>query len=439
MKTALCASAAFALLALPAQAAQFQFWHALGGAGGEALAAQCERFNAAQAEHKIGCVFQGTYDDLFQKAIAAYRANQHPALVQFFDAGTLDLLLSDAVVPVTQVAADAGLAVDWDDYIAGARSYYTAAAGNLFGQPYNSSTLVFYTNDDKLAAAGITTAPATWEDVAAAAEKLAAAGEACPFTIDLNPWRLLEQFSAVHGAPIATKGNGFDGLDAEYVFNQGPNVKFITDLAAWHEAGLVKLAEETTAGNFAAAFNAGECAMMINSTGGFTDTAKALDGVAKFSVHLLPVYEGTTRHNTFVGGAALYAMKGFDADIYAGVAAYLDFVRQPEEQLKLVAGSGYLPVTETAVQAIVDGGLADQPDRAVVAQLGVESLSYPGSENTRGVRLGFYVQFRNIYTEEVTQVFSGQKSAQEALDAAKTRGDELLRRFEATYAGVAMP
>ena len=55
------------------------------------------------------------------------------------------------------------------------------------------------------------------------------------------------------------------------------------------------------------------------------------------------------------------------------------------------------------------------------------------------IRLGFYLQFREIWKEEIQRAFSGEKTAQVALDDAKVRGDELLRRFEQTYQGVALP
>ena len=48
----------------------------------------------------------------------------------------------------------------------------------------------------------------------------------------------------------------------------------------------------------------------------------------------------------------------------------------------------------------------------------------------RSVRLGNFVQVRTVIDEEMEQVWAGKKTAQEGLDAAKKRGDELLERFE---------
>jgi len=50
--------------------------------------------------------------------------------------------------------------------------------------------------------------------------------------------------------------------------------------------------------------------------------------------------------------------------------------------------------------------------------------------NSKGLRLGSFDQIRGIIDEELEAIWSGDKTAQEAMDSAKERGDALLRRFE---------
>ena len=50
--------------------------------------------------------------------------------------------------------------------------------------------------------------------------------------------------------------------------------------------------------------------------------------------------------------------------------------------------------------------------------------------NSKGLRLGSFDQIRGIIDEELEAIWSGDKSAQQAMDSAKARGDALLRRFE---------
>lgn len=431
----LMAAAAMAMGAAgQASAADIEFWYGNTGNIETAIQANCEAFNASQSEHKVTCVGQGSYEEGMQKAIAAYRSNTHPVLVQFFDVGTLDLMLSDAVVPVEDLMPN----VDWDSYIPGARSYYETSDGRLFSQPYNSSTLLFYANMTTLRDAGITEMPTTWEEVMADAQILKDAGHACPFATDGHPWRVLEQFASRHGIPVASNHNGYDGLDAEYVFNTGLIAQHLQNLADWREQGLVRLAADTVAGNYTAAFNAGECAMVENSSGSYTAAREAFADKFELGVAMAPMYAGQERHNTFVGGASIWAMKGHDEAEYEAAQAFLTFLRSPEPQLAFVAATGYVPVTAEALAVLDETGQIDDPLYGT-AKIGIDSMSQPGNADTRGLRLGFYVQFRDVFTEETQKAFNGEKSMQQALDEAKARGDELLRRFEATYRGVKLP
>jgi sn-glycerol 3-phosphate transport system substrate-binding protein len=58
------------------------------------------------------------------------------------------------------------------------------------------------------------------------------------------------------------------------------------------------------------------------------------------------------------------------------------------------------------------------------------------TDKSRGIRLGNFVQIRTIIDEELEQVWSGKKSAKEALDAIKCkRGNEQLERFQKANKG----
>lgn len=419
-------------LSLTTYAADIEFWYGNTGRIETAIQAACSAFNESQSEHSITCVGQGGYEAGMQKAIAAYRSAEHPVMIQFFDAGTLDLMLSDAVVPVHTLFDG----VDWSDYNTGAKGYYETSTGDLFSQPYNGSTLIFYANMEELGKVGVDEIPGTWESVMDTARKLRESGHACPFSTDAHPWRVLEQFSARHGASIASNNNGYTGLDAEYTFNTGPVADHMNNLAAWREEGLVRLNADTKTGHYAKAFNAGECAMMEASTGSYGSAFEALGD--KVQISMAPMYEGVERRNTYIGGASIWVMKGHDDDKIEAAKAFLDFVRQDDVQIEFTRATGYMPVTMSALNQLVESGMSKELVFAT-AEMGVESLNQPGTEGTKGIRLGFYVQFRDIFKEETEKAFNGEQTMQAALDASVTRGNELLRRFEQTYQGVKLP
>lgn len=431
--TALCGLAA----AIPAQSAEIEFWHGLSGPSEKALDTICDGFNASQTEDRIVCTGQGSYETLLQKATAAYRADKQPAIVMFYDVGTPTIMLSGAVDPVTDVMKAADAEVDWSDYLYGALNYYATSEGVPMSLPFNASTLLFYANPEKLAAVGVTKIPQTWEDVEKTASALKDKGDKCPLVLQTNnPWRLLEQTSAAQGAAIATGHNGYDGLDAELTFNAGLHLRLMEDFNAWLKEGIAVDQAATRAGKAVQAFATGECAMIMESSGGW-GVIRAADAVNPL-VGMVPIYADQTRHNTFVGGASLWAMKGFDATTYKAVAHFFAYLRQPEVQAKFALETGYIPVTKSGLAAFKEDPDVDTVTAQVIST-GSESLSLVGTPDTRGIRLGFYPQVRQVWIEEVAKAFGSGKDMGEALDTAVKRGNDLLRQFERTYPGARLP
>ena len=92
------AAVAGSMLAAPAPAAsgngpiEIQWWHAMGGQLGEVVNKLAADFNKSQSEYKITAVYKGSYTETLTAAIAAFRANQAPAIVQVFEVGTASMM-----------------------------------------------------------------------------------------------------------------------------------------------------------------------------------------------------------------------------------------------------------------------------------------------------------------------------------------------------------
>ena len=99
---------------------------------------------------------------------------------------------------------------------------------------------VFYFNKDAFKKAGLDPdkPPKTWKEVVAAAAKLKAAGQKCVVHHQLAGWTQLENFSAWHNVPIATKDNGFGGTDTRFAFNTPLHVRHIEMLGDMAKQGL---------------------------------------------------------------------------------------------------------------------------------------------------------------------------------------------------------
>ena len=70
----------------------------------------------------------------------------------------------------------------------------------------------------------------TWKKVGNALDAAKAKGIDMPFCTCWHSWVHLENFSAYHNIPFATKANGFGGLDTELAFNSPVHIKHIQTL-----------------------------------------------------------------------------------------------------------------------------------------------------------------------------------------------------------------
>jgi sn-glycerol 3-phosphate transport system substrate-binding protein len=421
---------------------KIDFWYGNSGDIAKRVQDVCQHFNDSQSDYEIVCTSQGSYAAAVQNTIAAYRAHQQPTIVQVFDVGTLDLMLSDAYYPAYKLMADNGYKVDWNDYFPGIANYYASSKGQMFSFPFNSSTALLYWNKDAFQKIGKTEAPATWEEAAADMKALKAAGYECPFGFNISAdesWQLLEQFSAIHGEPIATKNNGYDGLNAELVFNKTKFVKYVTDLKSWYDQGLAKIKSKETGEEMVPAFANGHCQMILTSVGDHGTITRTASPDMHWGVAMLPVYAGTKRLNSLVGGASLWVLAGKSPEEYKGAAAFLNFIAQPEQALFWSTVTGYIPVTKSGYDYMTQHGFYADP-KYKGREIAIASLT--ASEPTavsRGIRLGGFLQIRNEVANGWQAIFANKVSVQQGIDQMVERGDAILRRFEATYKGKQLP
>jgi sn-glycerol 3-phosphate transport system substrate-binding protein len=249
----------------------------------------------------------------------------------------------------------------------------------------------------------------------------------------------LEQFSAIHNVPIASKNNGYDGLDAEMVFNKTKFADYMKDWKKLMDEGIARVQTAQTGKTTVQSFTDGTCASVLTSVanhGVVGSTAK--DGL-KWGVTKLPVYKDFKRHNSLVGGASLWLLQGKSKGEYEAAAAYIQFLLQPKEEQWFSDVTGYIPVTNTGYKAMVDAGFYADPKRAG-REIAIESLTFtPPTPISRGIRLGNFTQIRAEIRAELEAAFTGKKDMQAALDDAVTRSNQILRRFEQTFKGKTLP
>jgi sn-glycerol 3-phosphate transport system substrate-binding protein len=366
-----------------------------------------------------------------------------------FDVGTQTMLLSGAVLPVFDLMKEQDVRVDWNDFIKPVAGYYMKD-GKLYSMPFNSSTPIFYYNRDAFKKAGLDPEkpPRTWKDVETASRKIIAAGAAkCGFSTGWPSWTMVENMHAWHDQPFATKSNGFGAVEGvELLINREFGVKHVGQLAAWQKDGVYSYGGR--AGTADPKFANGDCAMYIQSSaliGGFTRSVKFDWGTGELPHWGAPYRKATS----IIGGATLWVMKGQPAAEYKGVAQFLKFISDPSQQMWWHVNTGYLATSNTAVKNLEQGYhfVRNPRQYTAFAQLtGLPAvlpaaLREPGKKmdspkpervatpNSQGIRLGNFVQIRDVIESELENVFAGKKTAKQGLDDATAKSNAMLKEF----------
>jgi len=406
------------------------WWHAMSGELGRQLEKLANDFNASQTSYRIVPVYKGNYAETVSAAIFAFRSRSQPAIVQVNEIATATMMAAKgAIYPVHALMNDEAEPFQPAAYLPAVTGYYTDLAGNMLSFPFNASTPILYYNKEQFRKAGLdpAVAPKTWSEVGAAAQRLRVSGVACGFTTAWPSWVNVENLSARHDVPIATKSNGFGGFDTSLTINSPLVVRHIAQLAEWQKTKVYDYGGRASSAE--PRFQNGECGIFIGSSATRADILKN----AKFDVGFgaLPYWpvQGAPR-NSIIGGATLWVLRDRPRDEYKGVARFFAFLSKAEVQSAWHEATGYLPITRAAYDLSRERGFYD---RNPGSSISVEQMMLtPPTENSKGLRLGSFVLIRDVIEEEIEQAFAGKKRAQEALDAAVERGNRLLRQFERT-------
>jgi sn-glycerol 3-phosphate transport system substrate-binding protein len=430
------ATVALALaFASPAQAAiEIQWWHAMTGGNNDIVNKLAEEFNASQSEYKVVPTFKGSYPDTMNAGIAAFRAGSAPHIMQVFEVGTATMMAATgAVKPVHVLMKEAGEKFDPNNYLAAITGYYSTSKGEMLSFPFNSSSMVMWINKDAFRKAGLDPdkPPKTWPEVFEAAKKLKASGHpTCGFSNAWVTWANIEQLSAWHNVPLATRANGLDGFDTVLNFNGPLHVQHLQHLVELQKDKTYDYSGRTNTGE--GRFTSGECPIFLTSSAFFGNVkANAKFDFGAVPMPYYPDQKGAPQ-NSIIGGASLWVMGGKKPEEYKGVAKFFTFLSDTDRQVEVHKASGYLPITKAAYAKTKESGY--YKDAPYLETPLLELTNKEPTENSRGLRLGNMVQLRDVWAEEIEGALAGKKSAKEALDAAVARGNTMLRQFEKTVA-----
>lgn len=409
-------------------ATDIQFWHSMEGALGDRVNDLVDTFNKSQSDYVVRPSYKGAYGESMNAGIAAFRAGSAPDILQVFEVGTATMMAAKgAVEPIEALSEKVGEPIKASDFLGAVAGYYSSPEGKLISMPFNSSTAIFYYNKDAFKKAGLDpeNPPKTWQDVAQAGAKLREAGFECGYTTSWPSWILLENFAAWHNIPYASHDNGFGGPQARLKLDNPLFAKHIGFLSDMVKQGTFTYGGRGDTAN--SLFSSGKCGMFTGSSASRANIQAT--GEFDLGMSTLPYYADVqgAPQNSIIGGASLWVFAKRPSEVEKGIVRFFHFLTSPEQAAIWHQETGYVPVTSGGYEQTKAAGYYEKNPGTDVA---IKQLSVDTTENSRGIRLGYLPQIRDIEEGIMEQIFAEKLSPEEGLKAMQTRGDELLQRFE---------
>lgn len=415
-----------------AKPVEITMWHSMPEENEKTLQRLADTFNGSQSDVTVKLVKQATYPETLTKYKAGFTSGDLPDVVQIEDLGQQYMIDTQTILPAAScIKADK---YDTSDILKRALDYFTVE-GTLYAMPFNMSNPIFYYNKQAFEKAGLdpNTPPTTFDELAAAAQKLKDAGMKFPFAYKPDPW-YLEQWTAMAGDQLVNNNNGRKGRASKLTEGTKSNIKILTQLQQMVKDGLaVQRGKPNIDVDNLLALVSGDSAMTIDTSSALATAVNAINSGLVQGVTLgasrLP---GTVakKGGNVVGGAGLYIVKkDKSAAVQEAAWRWMKFLDTPQSQATWSVGSGYIPISKAAVDLPeVQQRWAEIPEFKVP----YDQIS-TGANNiaTAGAVVGPYEEYRKIVTGGVTEALSGSKSAKAAW---KSMAKEAQKAF-ATYNG----
>lgn len=328
---------------------ELTFWHAMGGAGGDAINKLVDNFNNSQKKIHVTAQFQGTYDDAINKLKSAMQGNAGPDVVQIYDIGTRFMIDSGYIVPMQNF-------IDSEKYDTSSLEpnllAYYSVGNKLYSMPFNSSTPILYYNKTAFKAAGLdpNKPPKTFSEIeedAKALTKKDGSGKVTQygFSMAIYGW-FFEQLVGKQGFMYTNNGNGRTGKATAVDFDK--NDAGLNVMKEWE-----KLYESGNMGNFGRktadtqnAFIAGRTAMILESTATLKSLMNGVAGRFDIGTAYLPSLTDSDKGGVSIGGASLWAIDNKSDERKKAAWEFIKFMVSPEQQVIWNQGTGYFPVTK---------------------------------------------------------------------------------------------
>jgi sn-glycerol 3-phosphate transport system substrate-binding protein len=400
-------------------------------------------FNELYPEYNVTVEGLPSYNDVFDQTILAFEQGNPPAVIQYFEAATQearDAVNADGEPLLANVGALLegmdeinGVPVILNDVVGSAAAYYTLD-GDFTSVPWNTSSTVMFSNMNILNEAGVEEIPETWQELEAACETIMAmedAPEGCMTWPNHSWW--VEQTMGQLGELLANNNNGRDERATEVFLNSDGMNNYISWWAGQEANGnYLYTGTQRDWGGTYQAFISGQVAFLQYSSSDATNLTRDGEEAGIEVVTTRLPYDAETEYvGNIIGGATLWLVNGLAEDVQTGGLMFMNFLSNPENAADWHRVTGYIPITEGAIEILEEEGFWEENPNSAIAsrQLAIAAEN----DANPGALVGNFVAIRDVITAAIEDIFVNDLDVAERLAEANEEANQLLEEYNLLY------
>lgn len=392
---------------------------AVGGPLTDVVDGMINKFEEQHPDIKVNAIYSGNYNDTRVKALAAMNSGQPAQLSVLFSIDVHELMGIDAIVPFDSV-------VETEEEREWLNSFYPALMENgvvdeqVWGIPFQRSTIVMYYNKDAFRDAGLDPEqpPQSWSELVEMGQKLVKKDN----NGEVDRWGAMIPSTGypywMFGALAMQNDEVLMNSEGNKTYFNNPGV--VEALTYWQDlSGKYAIMPQGMIdwGTLRQNFLEQKTAIMWHSTGNLTAVKNSAD--FDFGVAMLPANK---RFGSPTGGGNFYLFNSATEEERRAALKLIRFMTDPELAAHWSIATGYMGVSPASYETeALQQYVLDFPPAAVARdQLAYATAELSTHESGR---------VRKLLDDAIQSVLNGQQNAQEALDAAQSQAQRILSRY----------
>lgn len=391
---------------------KIQYWHAHDDDQTKALDSAIKAFNQKYPWITVEPIFQGDYETLQQKLLAAVAAKEVPAvtnievsaLPQFADGGVLTDL-------GPYLERDK---VDTSDFSQGMLKAYTFN-DKQYALPLIVSASVFVYNKTMLDKEGIQP-PQTWDELEAFGQKMTKkdGNNVSRYAFSVPGWSTwyYDPWIQNAGGSVLTEDQKQAAID------QPDSMKFLKKFKEWKDKGYMHIGYGKGASDtMRQMFFDGKIAMVEHTSA----LIKWYMEKANFEVGVSFI-PGDKNRVTHMGGASIAIMDGAPEKEKEAAWKFVQFMTSTEQNIKWAVGTGYLPTRKSAIES--------EEGKAYFTNFPQYKAVIDNFDNViRGPQHPAYAEFSTAYKDALGKVVLNNEDPETVLKEAATKIKDILKDY----------